>query len=527
MKIFIVSEKSYEIKQVRDFFERLPYADFGKENVLDFYQEEAPKTALERLETDAAKRNYYDLLVVSHKMKTLPGIMFARSASTRQSIVCPPIMLVVDQITKDLVKEAMVAGVSGFFSFPLTKDGLQASMTRLASILLLREQKKVREELARLKSNPGADAELSETIYRSGAKGAEKSRMFAPWSEETHTALASLCMDAGDHHIAIGHLKAALRINAKNRETHHALLACYKKTGQAMEESSTLKNLLISDPKSPELLVKLGDAILREGNFKEAALYFRKAIASHGPADSARLKARSHVGLGKALMTEGDETPDPVKHEMARDEFSRAVSADPTLVSAYLNLLASCKKLGLEKEAREILEKAVRIAPDCAEGWLDLFSHYLDEGEMQKAKFSLQRAMQYDPESQVVLVLAGQIYLKHRLFGEAVALFEKAVSINPGDTRIYNFLGIGYRRMEMNEQAIANFQKAIDIDPTDCNLHYNLGRAYQQMNNLAAAKTEFEASLNLNKDFAEARMALAGLTKSGGAQLPEERTSAG
>ncbi len=529
MKIFIVSEKGYEIKQIREFFARLPYGDFGKDNVLDFYQEEVPNTALERLNSHDNKEKPYDLIVVSHRMKALSGVQFSRSIRSSKTVASLPIMLLVDQMTKELVTEAMGVGVTGFFSLPLTQDGMQVSMARLASILLSREQKKVKEELVKLKSaSAGSAPEKYDEICKDGAARADKCRMFAPWAEEAYTVPAALHMDAGNHKAAIARLKMALGINPANKSTHHSLLACYKKTGQAMEESSTLKKLLTANPNSAELLAKLGDTIMHEGNYKEAALYFRKAIENHGAADSARLKARSHIGLGKALMAEGDEIPDKRKHEMAKEEFTLGVAADPTLVSAYLNLLSSYKKLGMEKEARGLMEKAVNIMPDSPDGWLDLFSHYLDEGEMQKAKFSLQRAIQYDPESQVILVLAGQIYLHNRLFGEAVALFEKAAAINPSDTRVYNYLGISYRRMELNEQAIGNFKKAINIDPDDCNLHFNLGRACQQVNDLAMAQKSYENAIRLNKDFAEAKIALGSLAKvRGDSQSPKEQLGAG
>ncbi|MBI5178399.1 MAG: tetratricopeptide repeat protein [Nitrospinae bacterium] len=514
MKIFIVSEKNYEIKQVRDFLGRLPFGDFGKGNTLDFYQEENPKTALEKLEKNAADGIGYDLIIVSQKMKALPGIRFARSVTARKTIASAPVMLVVDNLNKELVTEAMGAGVSGFFTMPFVMDEMRTALMRLATILLSRARKKISDamEQAKATSAKTANPEILEQIHRKGTDVIERCAMYAPWSEEVHTALAAMHIEHGDFAFAIPKLKLAIKINPNNRDTHRQLLACYKKNGQAMEESATLKKLLATNPSSPDLLTKLGDSILHEGNYKEAALYFKKAIANHKPGDPARLKAKSHVGLGKAFMAEGDELSDPAKHEMAKNEFAAAATTDPTLVSAYLNLIASYKKLGLQAEAKAAAAKAAAIAPDNAEGWLDLFSHYLGEGEVQKAKFSLQRAIQYDPENQITLVRAGQMYFLNRMFGEAAGLFEKAAEVNPSDTRTFNFLGICYRRMEMFEQAVANFKKAINLDPEDYNLYFNLGRACQQANDTAKAREAYATALKLNADFEEAKEALASLS---------------
>lgn len=523
MKIFIVSEKSYEIKQVKDFLERLPYNQYLKEDPLAFYSEENPQQALTRLAEDAQQGLYYDLVVAASKMRLLTGLRFARSVATRQEIGGPPVALIVDSITKELVKEAFAHGASGFIEVPFTAEGMQDSMTRLALTVAAREKKKLAHELEKLKAEDTLP-EITAGIYKKAAVASRRAFLIAPWSKEAWLEVADVHMEAGIYREAIPLIKSSLKINFDYPDAHRALLLCYKKTGQSLEELAALRRMVAANPNSPELLIRTGEELLRDQNYREAALFFKKAIMNIKPNDPKRLRARMHVGYGKTLADEGDAIPDPQKHREASEEFKKAIVADPAMVSAYLNLIGAYKKLGMAAEAQSLMANAVKITPDSAEGWLDLFAWYLREGEMLKAKFSLERALQIDPENQITLVAAGEVYLREQLYGEAAALFEKALAVNASDTRIYNYLGITYRRMEMNEQAVTCFTKAIVIDKEDCNLYFNLGRVYQQKAEAAKARQAYEAALRINSDFAEAKMALQSLTP-GAASAPTAATA--
>ncbi|MBI5638237.1 MAG: tetratricopeptide repeat protein [Nitrospinae bacterium] len=524
MKVFIVSEKSYEIKQVKDFLERLPYSQYLKEEPLAFYSEDNPQQALTRLAEDAQKGVFYDIAVVAAKMKILTGLRFARSVTTRENMPSLPVALIVDNINKEFLKEAFAHGVSGFIEVPFTAEGMQDSMTMLALTIAAREKKKLGQELEKLKAKD-TPPEIIAGIYQKSAGAARRAILAAPWSKEAWLEVADVHMEAGRHHEAIPLIKSSLKINFDYPEAHRALLTCYKKTGQCLEELAALRRMVAANPKSPELLIRTGEELLRESNYREAALFFKKAIMNIKPNDPKRLRARVHVGYGKTLAQEGDAVPDPQKHREASEEFKKAIVADPAMVSAYMNLIGVYKKLGMPAEARALLEKAAKITPDSADGWLELFAWYLREGEMQKAKFSLERAMQLDPENQITLIAAGEVYLREQLHGEAAALFEKALAVNPSDTRIYNYLGITYRRMEMNEQAVNCFTKAICIDKDDCNLYFNLGRAYQQKPDAAKARQAYEAALRINAEFAEAKMALQSLINGGAAPAPKAATA--
>ncbi len=524
MKVFIVSEKSYEIKQVKDFLERLPYNQYLKEEPLAFYAEENPQQALTRLAEDAQKGVFYDVAVVAAKMKLLTGVRFARSVTAREGMPPLPVALITDGITKEFMKEAFAHGVSGFIEVPFTADGMQESMSMLALTIAAREKKKLAHELEKHK---GQDAlpEFITGIYRAAAGAARRAVLAAPWSKEAWLEVADIHMEGGLWREAIPLIKSSLKINFDNPDAHHALLTCYKKTGQSLEELAALRRMVAANPKSPDLLIRTGEELLRDSNYREAALFFKKAIMNIKPNDPKRLRARMHVGYGKTLAEEGDATPDPEKHREASEEFKKAIVADPAMVSAYLNLIGAYKKLGMAAEARALMANAVKITPDSADGWLDLFAWYLREGEMQKAKFSLEQALRIDPENQITPVTAGEVYLREQLYGEAAALFEKALAVNPSDTRIYNYLGITYRRMEMNEQAVDCFTKAITIDKEDCNLYFNLGRAYQQKGDKAKARQAYEAALRINAEFAEAKMALQSLTNGGAAPAPKAATA--
>ncbi|MDH5541896.1 MAG: tetratricopeptide repeat protein [Nitrospinota bacterium] len=510
MRILIVSEKSFEIQQLRGYFEKSPYKIYESDIRIDFYEANSGKAAMEKLETDAKKGAVYDLLIISQKMKIFSGLQTAQNLAAKKNLPVPPILLVTEFIDKDMMSAGTKAGIHGFLKMPYNLEDFEQSLSNVVGSVASNVERNRENALKRIESQ-GATVNITEfrhKINKSSINELGKIKIIAPWNKKPYLLISRYLIEEGDFKTPITLLRTAIRIDFNDQMPHKLLKTCYRKIGMAKEELGELKKLLAQNPKSAEINARVGETLLQEGNYTKAAEFFKKAIANHKPTDSNRIKAKSHYGVGKSLMGMGD---DKNLQEQAKEELNAAINVDPTLVLAYFNLISVYKKLGMQKEAEEVMRSAVKITPNTAKDWLDLFFFYLEDGDTTKAKFALNKSLSMEEENPLTLYLAGEAFLRQRMFKDAAENFEKSIEIYPSEIRSYNSLGICYRHLNEPKRSVDYYQKALQIDPKDFNVHYNLGKAFTALKDVRKATDSFQTALNLNPDLREAKEAIAQL----------------
>lgn len=516
MRVLIVSQDSTERKLIRSYLERLPFKEYDKAYEIEIYEEESGEKAFERITSGQETRFFYDLLISAQKMNGMTGLQLVKKLNKKKIAPMMPTAVFSDNLTIDLKKEKTESGATVFFELPKIYEEFKNIMAKIAAILIYREESARKEKIEKLMSKRKTSDFMAaiENIYMSSASNIGKYKIYAPWLPQPYISLSRIYMGANKYAEAIPYLKTVIKINFHDRSAYHNLLMCYKKTGKSFLELEELKKMLIDFPDSSEVLLKIGDAYLRKGDYENAVKYCKKAIENHKLADSNHLKAKTHVSLGKAYVMEGDDKNDPAKYKDAEEEFNSAVSIDPILLAAYQNLIVIYSKQGKHEDARKTLAEATKIMPDDAEGWLSLFEIYIIDGDISKAKISLEKAFNYDPENQIILMTAGEIYMRQSMYDEAVEIFKMALDVNQSDIRFHNYLGLCYRRLKQIGPAIKNYNKALTIDPEDPDIHYNIGQAYKQNDLLPLAREAFQKALQLKPDFPEATKALETLEKS-------------
>jgi tetratricopeptide (TPR) repeat protein len=508
-----MSEKAFEISQLRTTIDNLPYKTYDKNNTISFTEVELSDTAIEKVESNAKKNIMYDLVVLSRTMKRgFSGMKTASVIHSKKWLKPPPmIMLVTDHVEKDTLKHGAKIG-QAFLHLPYTQNDFQHCLTSLTDNMIKTLETNRNNAI---KSFAEKGSTIDSTDFISTLNGAiirelGPIKALAPWNKKPYISLSNFLMEEGDYKTPIPILRSAILINFAGQEPHRLLKKCYQKTGMHKEEVGELKKLLEANPGSAKLNAQFGEALLRTRDYKNAVEFFKKAITNHKPQDPARLKAKAHWGVGKSIIgiSDDDET-----RKIASEEFNKAITVDPTLVLAYFNLISVYKKLGMEEQAREVMKKAIKITPESAKDWVDLFFFYLEDGETAKAKVAVEKARKIDPENPLIPFLAGEAYLRNRMFKEAIDYFEKSVKLYPSDIRFYNSLGICYRHLKVPERSIENYQKALEIDPKDHNVHYNLGKAYHSVKDLSKARKSYEKALQLKEDFAEAKQSILDIEK--------------
>ena len=511
MRVLIVSEKSFEIQQLRGYFEKSPYKIYESDMRIDFYEASSGKIAIEKLETDAKKNATYDLLIISQKMKIFSGLQTAQNLTAKKGLTVPPILLVTEFIDKDMMTSGTKYGIHGFLKMPYNLEDFEQALSNIVGSVSANIERNRENALKRIEAQ-GATVNITEfhhKINKSTINELGRIKIIAPWNKKTYLLISKYLIEEGDYKTPISLLRTAIRIDFNDQLPHKLLKICYRKIGMVKEEVGELKKLLAQNPKSSEINARVGETLLQDGNYEKAAEFFKKAIANHKPTDSSRIKAKSHYGVGKSLMGMGGD--DKSMQEKAKEELNAAISVDPTLVLAYFNLISVYKKLGMQKEAEDVMRNAVKITPNTAKDWLDLFFFYLEDGDTNKAKFALNKSLAMEEENPLTLYLAGEAFLRQRMFRDAADNFEKSIEIYPSEIRSYNSLGICYRHLNEPKRSVEFYQKALKIDPKDFNVHYNLGKAYTALKDSRKATESFQAALTLNPDLREAKEAIAQL----------------
>lgn len=508
LRVLIVSEKAFEIKQVREFLQELPYAAFDKDHRLDLYSVDSAKAGIEKVEADSAKDMPFDLAIVSHKMKKMSGLQFALGLAQKKGLSPLIVFLLVDELNPQLEAEGAKANIADFLKMPLKGDDLKDALTVIAEERVKRLQQRRSAEADMLAMAGDAHAPALAELSAKAADEVAKGRMLAPWSPVAGMGYARFLAEGGRCAEAIPVLQAMVKGRLGGAEAHKLLAECMRRTGKSVADTAELEKMIAADPGSAELHFRLAEAYLREGETEKAVEHYKKAIACQTDGAGGKLKAGALAGLGAAYIEMGDESGDKAKYAEAFNELKNAVAIDPSGNAAYLRLVEALKKLGKETEAQALLEKAKKIMPETPQDWLEWFHFFLSGGDAARAKTALVKALEPDPENQVTLCLAGEAYLRQKMFAEAAELFEKAVAANPSDIRVYNWLGICRRNLKQGERAVECYTKALAIDPEDYNVHFNLARAYQMDNNLASAKASYEAALRYNPSLKEAQEAL-------------------
>jgi tetratricopeptide (TPR) repeat protein len=202
---------------------------------------------------------------------------------------------------------------------------------------------------------------------------------------------------------------------------------------------------------NPAAYSKLGLDYLRARKYDEAQEAFSRACALPPPL------AEAANGLGMALMYKGMVAG-------AALEFQQALSLDPHLNAARLNLWTVYERQGRYEEAVGQMKAALQIEPNSplihdklgvSEGFLKKFAD---------AQRALGKAHQLDPDNSVYLAHLAMIYQQEGNPEKAIEWYRQAILHNPGEP-LYDLRTADiYRSLGMKAKALEYLRKAWNLE---------------------------------------------------------------
>ena len=150
--------------------------------------------------------------------------------------------------------------------------------------------------------------------------------------------------------------------------------------------------------------------------------------------------------------------PPSTAEKTFRDRLSRAEGSEEKCL-AHLGLGMALNSRAKYNEATAHLESALSIDPQMLPALLELGNTYRMAGHPRKAVSIMEQAMKKDGSNRAALYLAGLSYLEMEEYTQAIRYFERLASIEAQKHDVFYQLGIAYGRLNQLARAHYNFGK--------------------------------------------------------------------
>ncbi|MCH8252416.1 MAG: tetratricopeptide repeat protein [Planctomycetes bacterium] len=256
------------------------------------------------------------------------------------------------------------------------------------------ELEKAREYmLAELREAPGDTEvllELAEIAVESGNPESAIDRLgqileLDPEHSAARFQLGEVLLATGEPARALECLEAArTELPERSYDIELRMGEAHLRLGQFRAARRCIEAALSEVADQPQALMLLGDALLADRKFADAANCFRKVLAQDNES------ATAHQCLAVCLIRTG-------RCEAGLDHFAEAIRCRPDYIQAIQNAVLAYLHLRRWSEARAMLERGLRVDPDnriltlLKRRWLRVRAHYMLRRLLRPVRFLFRR----------------------------------------------------------------------------------------------------------------------------------------
>jgi tetratricopeptide (TPR) repeat protein len=245
----------------------------------------------------------------------------------------------------------------------------------------------------------------------------------------------------------------ALELNPDSAAAHLGLGIVYLYTGRFEEaEQAIARARRIED--TERAIVTLSILRHQQKRYVEAASLLREALA-RAP-DSAML----HFRLGLVQLDAGDL-------ESAADALTTAVTLDPQMLDAHVQLATALKRLRRYQEALDVLTDARRSFRGREVGELhsSLGEVYEAMNMPDYAKHAYEQALKRDPSSVGAMCGLARTLRAVGGYTEAIEMLQKGLRDQPNAVPLHLELGLTFEEYQLKPQAVQSLLKVTELSP--------------------------------------------------------------
>lgn len=256
-----------------------------------------------------------------------------------------------------------------------------------------------------------------------------------------------------------------------------------------LERSETRQRLaLAANPDSPELHGALGETLLRERKYEEAAQEL--GVAAQQLPDSAEY----NFGLAEALIGWG--------HFGVAEQFLRAVQSHfENYGQFHYDLGLAEYSLNRSREAEVELQEAVKLDPKLERAKFLLAASRARNGDLAGAASSLQALAKEHPNEVPYWVALGEVLAQMDAshYKEALRASQHALGLKPGDPGIEFKTAVILLKLQDYASARPLLEHVVKVSPNDAQAHIALASTYSHLGDHASAHRESEIVARLAK----------------------------
>ena len=311
----------------------------------------------------------------------------------------------------------------------------------------------------------------------------------------------------------------------------------YDKPGNLDVAIQSLQEAVNTDPQFALGYAELAEAYRMKNRLDHNPMWLSEAAANCKKAAELdnRLPA-VHVTLARIQQVMGH-------HDLALQEFQRALEIDPRNADALLGLGGAYAASGRTSDAEAALKKAsalrpdswdnynelgifyekqgkyaesiaaykraIELTPDNAQVYGNLGAVYLDAGDPKmrdEAEKALRKSIQLSP-SYAAYANLGNLYLTEKRYAESAEVTEKALQLNDRDYMVWNNLVYCYGWLKEKDKADAArgrmqglLEEAVKATPNDALAQATLAEVYAHEGQRSQAEAHLQTALALAPD---------------------------
>jgi len=311
-----------------------------------------------------------------------------------------------------------------------------------------------------------------------------------------HMNLAYLYTLMGQPKNTIAELKIVVALDPNNAEPLERLARLLLAQGEIDEGIKVLEQAEQSQTLSANLLILLGDALLKKGSTSKAETRYQGALEQQADDTDAVL------GLAQVAAAKGDTNSASLYLTRARKMTARSPD---TLYRFALVALS----IGLYEEANGTLVAAIKLNPQDPAYFLALGTTWIKKPDLVEAEQAFRRALELQPDSPKAQMYLGYTLMEQKKYPEALEWLEKSLQKDKTVPETFYYLGQIAQEQNDDERAINYFKQALALVSAYSFAHSGLGISYLRLKNYPLAQQELELSVKLNPNDAKAHYNLA------------------
>ncbi len=212
-------------------------------------------------------------------------------------------------------------------------------------------------------------------------------------------------------------------------------------------------------------------------------------------------QARRDLARGSQLLDDKD-------YELAVEEFSRAVAANPDDPMAHMMLGVAHYWTGQVDQSLDDYRKSLSLDPNNAQTHMLIGISLAWKGMVPQAYEEFKKAAEIDPSRPDIQMNLGSIEDNLGLTLRSLDHFRKAVELAPKEPLYHYQLALLYRKLGRDSDAVTELREALKYYPDYEDALLELGAADERRGDLRAAIRDFKRAVDLKARDAVARFRL-------------------